>query len=125
MLMLAIDDPARAVALLQPSDAGMSREDSGDLLDDEVAANVAFTYEGLRAAGLGESELELFPEEFREGMEARASVLGDVRTNHPRRWRLPARFPANSTVAEPARIELSAVHLVVQLRVRSASKDVG
>ncbi|MEQ1685314.1 MAG: hypothetical protein ABL916_16845 [Burkholderiaceae bacterium] len=51
--------------------------------------NLAFTLAGLRAVGLSESDLELFPEEFRVGMARRAGLLGDVRNNHPLRWRFP------------------------------------
>jgi Dyp-type peroxidase family len=47
---------------------------------------VAFTWNGLRALGVEESALATFPEEFREGMAARAEVLGDVGNNHPDHW---------------------------------------
>jgi Dyp-type peroxidase family len=47
---------------------------------------VAFTWNGLRALGVDESSLATFPDEFREGMAARAEVLGDVGNNHPDRW---------------------------------------
>ncbi len=78
--------------------------------------NIHFSYEGLRAAGLSEEQLALFPEDFRQGMEARASVLGDFRINHPRRWRLPERnFGARSDKSR-REIELSAVHAVIQMR---------
>src|SRR4051795_9171170 len=39
---------------------------------------VAFTWGGLRALGLDEQSLATFPEEFRQGMVARAPVLGDT-----------------------------------------------
>lgn len=88
--------------------------------DGRLVCNVAFTHEGLRAAGLLESELSAFPPEFRAGMESRCSVLGDERTNHPRRWRLPRRnWNPGPRVDEP--IELSAVHVVVQLRIGNPS----
>jgi Dyp-type peroxidase family len=78
-------------------------------------SNVAFTPAGLRACGLEDSELELFPEEFRQGMADRAGLLGDVRHNHPRRWRLPRRLlKLGEETAFP--IQLSAVHAVLQLR---------
>jgi hypothetical protein len=42
---------------------------------------------GLRALGVDESSLATFPEEFREGMAARAEVCwGDVGNNHPDHW---------------------------------------
>jgi Dyp-type peroxidase family len=91
--------------------------------DDGIYRSVAFTVEGLRRAGLGEAELEWFPIEFREGMEARASMLGDFWHNHPRRWRLPTSWAPAAPLASqpPRRIELSSVHLVVQLRVDSGA----
>lgn len=73
---------------------------------------LAFTVEGLRFA-MGDRVLAWFPEEFREGMEARADKLGDFWHNHPRRWRLPR------NVAVPGElVELCTVHAVVQLRIR-------
>jgi Dyp-type peroxidase family len=48
--------------------------------------SVAFTWQGLRALGVDEQALATFPEEFRQGMVARAEVLGDTGTNHPDRW---------------------------------------
>ena len=48
--------------------------------------NVAFTWNGLRALGLDEDSLATFPEEFRQGMVARAEMLGDTGRNHPDNW---------------------------------------
>jgi Dyp-type peroxidase family len=47
---------------------------------------VAFTWNGLRALGVDEASLATFPEEFRQGMAARAETLGDTRENHPDNW---------------------------------------
>jgi len=47
---------------------------------------VAFTWNGLRALGVDESSLATFPDEFREGMAARAQMLGDAGANHPDHW---------------------------------------
>jgi Dyp-type peroxidase family len=47
---------------------------------------VAFTWNGLRALGLHEASLATFPQEFREGMAARAEILGDTGANHPDHW---------------------------------------
>src|SRR5215210_3581950 len=47
---------------------------------------VAFTWNGLRALGVDEASLATFPEEFRQGMAARAEVLGDTDANHPDHW---------------------------------------
>jgi Dyp-type peroxidase family len=48
--------------------------------------SVAFTWQGLRALGVGEASLATFPEEFRQGMPARAKVLGDTDKNSPDKW---------------------------------------
>jgi deferrochelatase/peroxidase EfeB len=47
---------------------------------------VAFTCNGLRALGLNDAALATFPEEFRQGMAARAGILGMIGNNHPDRW---------------------------------------
>ena len=90
----------------------------------ESALNIAFSVEGLRLAGLTETEIRALPEEFVQGMAARAGLLGDVRCNHPSRWRLPplnwSKGPAATDVTEDdpvARVELGAVHAVIQVRL--------
>lgn len=47
---------------------------------------VAFTWNGLRMLGVDEASLTTLPEEFRQGMVARAGVLGDTGVNHPDHW---------------------------------------
>jgi Dyp-type peroxidase family len=48
--------------------------------------SLAFTFEGLRALGVDENSLSTFPEPFRQGMAARAAMLGDTGINHPDHW---------------------------------------
>ena len=45
---------------------------------------LAFTWNGLRALGVPEESLATFPEEFRQGMAARADILGDTGADPPR-----------------------------------------
>lgn len=52
----------------------------------ESGVNVAFTYAGLRTLQLPDASLAGFPEEFRQGMAARASLLGDVDASEPANW---------------------------------------
>jgi len=47
---------------------------------------VAFTWHGLQALGVNEASLATFPEEFRQGMVARAEMLGDTGANDPSHW---------------------------------------
>src|SRR4029079_18633802 len=48
--------------------------------------SLAFTSNGLRKLGLDEESLASFPEPFRQGMAARAQMLGDTGANHPDNW---------------------------------------
>src|SRR6266850_4155945 len=47
---------------------------------------IAFTCNGLRALGVNDAMLATFPEEFRQGMAARAQILGIVGDSGPDRW---------------------------------------
>jgi hypothetical protein len=47
---------------------------------------LAFTWNGLKALGVLQASLASFPSEFREGMAARADILGDTGANHPDNW---------------------------------------
>jgi Dyp-type peroxidase family len=53
---------------------------------DKRWVTVAFTWNGLRALGVDETSLATFPEEFKQGMVARAEMLGDTGANHPDNW---------------------------------------
>lgn len=48
--------------------------------------SIAFTWNGLRALGVNDDSLATFPEEFKQGMVARAEILGDTGKNHPDNW---------------------------------------
>ncbi len=48
--------------------------------------SMAFTWNGLRAIGVRDSSLGTFPEEFRQGMAARAQIVGATGANHPDHW---------------------------------------
>src|SRR6476661_1711743 len=47
---------------------------------------IAFTCNGFRALGIDDTVLATFPEEFRQGMAARAEILGIVGNSRPDRW---------------------------------------
>ena len=49
--------------------------------------NIGFTFQGLRAIGLPESTLALFPQAFREGPAVRAKSLGDTGESDPQNWK--------------------------------------
>ena len=131
MCLLAFDSPAGAGQLLSRLRA-TTDADTDALAPGQLLFNIAFTAEGLRACGLTQAQLDRFPEEFRQGMEQRAAVLGDVRGNHPRRWKLPPRnWPQAATdpywcdVGAPdvLRVPLEAVHAIVQIRLVDPKPD--
>jgi Dyp-type peroxidase family len=55
----------------------------------DAGINVAFTCAGLEALGVPAFSLGDFPLEFREGMAARAELLGDTEKSDPSRWEKP------------------------------------
>ena len=79
-------------------DATAGREWLGELVDKVSSAapwngrkppchaNVAFTHAGLRALGVPEHVLDTFSGEFKDGMAARAPVLGDTGPSAPEHW---------------------------------------
>jgi Dyp-type peroxidase family len=56
---------------------------------DDTTLTVAFSYHGLEALGVPQESLDSFAPEFREGMAARAGVLGDVGESGPEHWESP------------------------------------
>jgi Dyp-type peroxidase family len=58
----------------------------GSNVADSRWVTVGFTWNGLRALGVDEASLATFPEEFRQGMAARAGVIGTTGANHPDHW---------------------------------------
>ena len=52
----------------------------------ESGVNIAFSYSGLRALALPDATLAGFPEDFRQGMAARAKLLGDDGDSAPENW---------------------------------------
>lgn len=64
-----------------------SAKEASQLLDKQGRwVSVAFTSNGLKALGVDDQSLARFPEEFRQGMTARAGVLGDTGKNAPEHW---------------------------------------
>ena len=115
-LLITVTDAVAAAGFLARLDTWVTRATVSEP-PDGIYVNVAFSHTGLKRLGLSEAQLEAFPVEFREGMEARAGLLGDVRGNHPGHWSLPLRnWPAQIAVnGLAARVQMSAVHIVVQM----------
>jgi Dyp-type peroxidase family len=126
-VLLAFDNPAAGAALLAWLDGAEGRLTSGSAPHQpaagEVLRNIALTAAGLRTLGLDEDTLALWPEAFRQGMAARAGLLGDLRHNHPQRWRLPLAFKAVGSPPGPEVVAMESVHAVLQLRCSVDAAD--
>src|SRR5215211_5103072 len=85
-LLLRIDDP-RDGRTLAGRLADVVHEVHHPATD--TSFSVGFTYAGLRALGVPQESLETFAPEFRQGMAARAELLGDVGPNAPENWEAP------------------------------------
>src|ERR1700746_1204680 len=85
---LSFDNPAGGRAWLgELLEIGESAADAPRTMDStDRWVTLAFTWNGLRALGVPEESLATFPDEFREGMAARAGILGDTGANHPGHW---------------------------------------
>ncbi|MEY4748946.1 MAG: hypothetical protein RIQ60_1160 [Pseudomonadota bacterium] len=114
IVLMAFDDPAAARAWLAWARDHVTADDKSDVA---LTVNVALTAQGLHAPGLPPQLQDEFPEEFRQGMAARCSTLGDLRQNHPRRWRLPPRFAGLDQPPGDQLVDLQAVHATVMVRI--------
>ncbi len=78
-LLLRIDDRAAGRELVRRLqhvvDSGRPSSDPGH----DAWITAAFTHHGLKALGVPQTSLDSFAPEFREGMAARAALLGDRR----------------------------------------------
>lgn len=120
LLLFTIRDSAGARRFVSQIDPHFA-DGAGSTPTDGLYRNLALTADGLLRLGLDHQVVDCFPKEFREGMEQRSGIIGDMRENHPRNWILPERNGPVLTGQVPAgtalpRVELREVDLVIQLR---------
>jgi Dyp-type peroxidase family len=118
LLLMTVTDPKKARHFIK--DLKLHYEGDGNNPEGGFYRTIAFAAEGLERIGLKPETMKYFPKEFREGMETRSGLLGDMRENHPRRWTLPQRnWPLESDVTKPRKrppVEMSEVDFVIQIR---------
>jgi Dyp-type peroxidase family len=121
LLLVAFKDAAAASAMLTYLEPAIKRTTAATqgAANEIPFVNLAFTFQGLALAGVPKGTLELLPFEFREGMAARAGILGDRLYNHPTKWSLPERNWSSQDKAD--RVELSSVHAIVQYTCKGPS----
>ncbi|MGX5185830.1 Dyp-type peroxidase [Streptomyces avermitilis] len=120
-LALRIDDRRQGRELLRRLTPAL---DSVAAFDPErqVSLAVALSFQGLKALGVPEESLATFPEEFREGMAARAEYIGDIGESAPENWEGPlgskdVHLVLGGLAPDAARLE------TVLLLVRDALRD--
>src|SRR5215211_1136819 len=84
---LTFDDAASGRAwLLGLVDRVGTGRSVGSASPDARWITIAFTCSGLARLGVSDAALATFPDEFRQGMAGRASILGFGGTSHPEHW---------------------------------------
>jgi Dyp-type peroxidase family len=87
--LLRVDDRHAGRALLQrllpAAEGGLPSVNP----QEDAWVTVALTYNGLQALGVPRESLDTFPQAFREGMAARAELIGDVGESDPANWERP------------------------------------
>ncbi len=113
MVLLRVVDADRAVAWVQAQPAG----------GDGIRRSLGFTYVGLQALGIPTARLDVLPQEFMDGMEARAGILGDIRGNHPDYWPRQPRCDERMHSDPLDRIDLTTVHLALVMRLTDTANN--
>lgn len=123
LLLMKISDPALARNFIRKIKTDFETDTVGG---GHIFRNVAFTFGGLERMGLSSHDLSDFPKEFRDGSVDRAPQIGDVRENHPRRWKLPERnWPEGASPDDPLNppVDISEIDFVIQLRTSKKNED--
>jgi len=84
LMLLRIDDADKARDFLASMEAELWFDGERDLL-----VNLSITHSGLKFLEIQDKIRREFPTAFREGMAARAGMLGDVDVNNPVEWVWP------------------------------------
>jgi deferrochelatase/peroxidase EfeB len=126
-LVLEVADRAAArrwlAAAISGRDHDVPQITSGDWgkAKPQTCFNIGLTYEGLRALGTPTASLEMFPNEFIEGMPARAVKLGDVGASAPETW--PSPFDRPDRIHVIATIYADSVAQLDQVQQRALDRN--
>ncbi|WP_146647825.1 Dyp-type peroxidase [Labilithrix luteola] len=88
-ILLRIDDATAGRALMGRLAKVVSSAANPESPLSDTWVSASLTYEGLRALGVPQEYLDTFAWEFRQGMAARATALGDVGESSPEHWESP------------------------------------
>ncbi len=85
-VFISIDDADQGRAWLRKVRPRVRSDERWSGPKPKTHLNVAFTYQGLLALGVPQRVADTFSDEFKQGMAARASLLGDVGESEPDQW---------------------------------------
>jgi Dyp-type peroxidase family len=88
-ILLRIDDRRQGRELLRRLSTVVTSAAAPDRPGRDTWVSVALTFEGLKALGAPQASLDSFSWEFRQGMAARATALGDLGESAPDHWEPP------------------------------------
>ena len=88
-LLLRIDERTAGRELVRRLLPAIDSASSSANPTENASVSVAFTYRGLEALGVPQESLDSFAPEFRQGMAARATELGDRGESAPHNWEKP------------------------------------
>ncbi len=92
-LLFRVDDRAAGRELMRRAAAVVTCAADTISPRGETSVSVAVTYQGMRALGVPQQSLDTFAWEFRQGMAARATALGDTGDSSPEHWEAPLGTP--------------------------------
>ena len=104
---LFVDAIRPFVTTAEPWDSAVGQDGAVLVHKPPIALNIGFTWAGLAAVGLPTRTLRLFPDEFIDGMGARAEILGDLGSSAPRGWDPIWRPPPPGEPHKPVHVWLS------------------
>lgn len=88
-IIVRIDDRGAGRELMRRLSGVVSSAAHADSPTGDTWLSASLTFTGLKALGVPEDSLQSFSPQFRQGMAARAHLLGDVGESSPERWEKP------------------------------------
>ena len=121
-ILLRIDDPKAGRELMRRVSNVVASAANPTSPAGDAWVSVALTFQGLKALGVPHDSLDSFALEFRQGMAARAEVLGDTGESSPENWEKPLGFPDVHVVLTALSPDAQRLEVVLE-RARKAYQE--
>lgn len=121
-IIVRIDEPSAGRELMRRLGSVVSSAANPESPGRDTWVSVALSFQGLKALGVPQASLDSFSPQFRQGMAARAAMLGDVGESSPEHWEKP--LGSRDVHVVLTAISKDAAHLESALaRARAALED--